>query len=178
MELYRASPHDAAFELAGIGACEGCHGNHAIARPADAWVALEAPGVCGDCHAADGRPAEAARAMSSLLAGATARLEEAGQRVRVARARGMLMVDAEVKLEEARQHVIQARTRVHTVDPSHIEEETSAATGAAERALELAGEAFEEIRYRRAGLAIATVLIAAALVLVLVKIRQLNRARA
>jgi predicted CXXCH cytochrome family protein len=177
MDLYRASPHDAAFGPAGIGACEGCHGNHAIARPSDAWVALDGPGVCGECHAAEGRPADAARAMASALARATARLAEAGERVRAARARGMLMVDAQVQLQEAQQHVIQARTLVHTVEPSRVEEETSAAVGAAERALELAGAAFEEIRYRRAGLAVAAVLIAAAFVLVLAKIRQLNRRR-
>lgn len=177
MELYRASPHDPAFGAAGLGACEACHGNHAIVRPTDAWLGVEGPGVCGDCHASQDPGADAARDMGAALARATASLDEARGRVEAARARGMLMVAAAVKLQEAHQAVVNARTLVHAVEPARVREHTEAAVAASEAALGMAREAFEEIRYRRAGLLVAAALIGVALALVLVKVRRLDRAR-
>jgi hypothetical protein len=138
---------------------------------------MEQPGLCGRCHAPEGRPAEVAGRIGTALDRAAAQVEDARERVRSARRRGMLMIDAQAKLQEAHQHVIQARTVMHTVDPARVEAETGAAQRAATAASDLAREAFAEIRYRRTGLLVATLLIAFAVAVVLAKIRQLDRAR-
>jgi hypothetical protein len=178
MQLFRASPHQAAFEAASLGACEACHGNHEILRPGDTWVGVQEGAVCARCHGPDDAGGRAAATVAASLGGATALLRDAEARVEAARARGMLMVDAQVTLDEARQQIVQARTLVHAAYPSQVEERTGPAVVAAQKALEMASRAFAEIRYRRAGLLVALAVILVAIVALLLKIRDVDaRAR-
>ena len=87
----------------------------------------------------------------------------------------MLMDDAEVKLEDAHQSLVLAQVEIHTVNPARVEEQTRAVltdTGVAEK---LASAAEAEIRYRRTGLFISLVVIAAAMVGLILKIRAIER---
>ncbi len=174
MQLFRGSPHQAAFEAAALGACEACHSNHEILRPDDTWVGVQEGAVCARCHVADDGGGRAAAAIGASLGRATALLREAETRVEAARARGMLMLDAQVALDEARQQVVQARTLVHAAHPSQVEERTGLAAVGARRALELASSAFAEIRYRRAGLLVALVVILVATIALLLKIHEVD----
>ncbi len=178
MQLFRGSPHQAAFEAAALGACEACHSNHEILRPDDTWVGVQEGAVCARCHVADDGGGRAAAAIGASLGRATALLREAETRVEAARARGMLMLDAQVALDEARQQVVQARTLVHAAHPSQVEERTGLAAVGARRALELASSAFAEIRYRRAGLLVALVVILVATIALLLKIHEVDARRA
>ncbi len=178
MQIFRSSPHQAAFEAASLGACSECHGNHEILRPDDTWVGLQEGAVCARCHEADDAGGRAAAAVAASLGGATALLRDAEARVEAARARGMLMVDAQVTLDEARQQVVQARTLVHAAYPSQVEERTGLAVVAARKALEMASRAFAEIRYRRAGLLVALAVILVAIVALLLEIRDVDARRA
>jgi hypothetical protein len=177
MELFRESPHDQAFRDAGLGACGSCHGNHAIVHPDSSWVGLGEGEVCGDCHVEGTRPAEVAAALRAALDDANAAHGVARRRVSAARNRGMLMTEADVLLLEANDDLLHARTLVHAVDPSRVEPHTRAAALASSKALAAAGEAFEEIRYRRMGLLIAVLAILVAIAALLLQIRRFDRLR-
>jgi len=178
MQLFRSSPHQAAFEAASLGACDACHGNHEILRPDDTWVGIQEGAVCARCHGPDDAGGRAAAGVAASLGRATALLREAQARVEAARARGMLMVDAQVTLDEARQQIVQARTLVHAAYPSQVEERTGFAVVAARKSLDMASRAFAEIRYRRAGLLVALAVILVTIVALLLKIRDVDARRA
>jgi hypothetical protein len=89
----------------------------------------------------------------------------------------MLMIDAQVDLQEAQQQVVQARTLVHAVDPAQVEQHTRAAATAARKALAAAARAFAELRYRRAGLLVALLVILVAIGALWLEIRQLDARR-
>jgi predicted CXXCH cytochrome family protein len=177
MEIFRASPHQAAFETMKLGACTTCHGNHAILAPADAWVGVGEPALCGRCHGPEDPGGKAALAIRTALDNATGLSREAQARVEAARARGMLMIDAQVDLQDAQQRVVQARTLVHAVDVAQVEQHTNAAATSARKALDAAARAFAELRYRRAGLLVALFVILVAIVALWLEIRRVDARR-
>lgn len=177
MQFFRASPHQAAFEAASIGACEACHGNHEIVHATDERVGLSKGAACADCHSAGDGGGKGAIAIRGALDGTTKLLDDAGAQVDAARARGMLMQDAQVALDGARQQIVEARTLVHTVDPAQVEAKTGAADAASRKALDEARRAFAEIRFRRTGLLVALGLIVLAIVALVLRIREIDAAR-
>jgi hypothetical protein len=174
-ERFDLSPHKDAFAALQQAACEGCHGNHAIAYPQDDWIGVGHKQTCGSCHSAGDAGAAAAAAISGTLGTATAALTKAQSRVDRVKRAGMLMDDAEVKLEDAHQSLVVAQVEIHTVNPARVEAQTKAVlaeTGVAEK---LAGAAETEIRYRRSGLFISLIVIAFAMVLLILKVRAIER---
>jgi hypothetical protein len=174
-ERFDLSPHKDAFAALQQAACEGCHGNHAIAYPQDDWIGVGKKQTCGSCHSAGDTGARAAAAISGALGRATAAVTGAQARVDRVRRAGMLMDDAEVKLEDAHQSLVVAQVEIHTVNPARVEVQTKAVlidTGVAEK---LAAAAETEIRYRRTGLFISLVVIAFAMVLLIFKVRAIER---
>ncbi len=174
-ERFDLSPHKDAFAALQQAACEGCHGNHAIAHPQDDWIGVGQKQVCGNCHSAGDAGATTAAAISGALANATVAVSGAQARVDRVRRAGMLMDDADVKLEDAHQSLVLAQVEIHTVKPARVEAQTKAVlsdTGVAEK---LAAAAEAEIRYRRTGLFISLVVIAFAMVLLILKVGSIER---
>jgi hypothetical protein len=174
-ERFDVSPHKDAFAALQQAACEGCHGNHAIAHPQDDRIGVGEKQVCGTCHSAGDAGASAAAAISGALGRATAAVIGAQRRVERVKRAGMLMDDAEVKLEDAHQSLVVAQVEIHTVNPARVEDQTKAVlinTGVAEK---LAAAAEAEIRYRRTGLFISLVVIASAMVALILKVRAIER---
>jgi predicted CXXCH cytochrome family protein len=175
MELFRSSPHQAAFAKLAVGACEACHSNHRVLSPKDSWLELGDDGVCGRCHKRDDRGGTAAIGMLAALQLAVRTDSDAEEQVALAKRAGMLMDEAEADLQQAHQDIITARTQVHTVSVATVAEHTDAAVKASGKALAGARAAFEEIHYRRTGLLVALVLIVSACVALVLVIRQLER---
>jgi len=77
--------------------------------------------------------------------------------------------------EEAHDEPVKARLAVHTVSVPPVEEHTSVSMEAVERVLELTAKARHEIGVRRRGLLVASIFIFFAIVLLILKIRQVER---
>ena len=67
------------------------------------------------------------------------------------------------------------RSEVHLASIAAVEVHTTAAVESAEMALAAAAEAREEIRYRRGGLLVALAFILAAIIALMLKIREIER---
>ncbi len=176
LELFRTSPHREAFAALPLGACEACHGHHAILSPQDSWLKLQDDGVCGRCHRRDDRGGAVAIGMLAALELAVRTSGDAHEQVERAKRAGMLMDEADTDLQRAREEIITARTQVHTASVAAVAEHTDAAIQASDRALASARAAFDEIRYRRTGLLIALALILLAIIALAMMIRQIERA--
>jgi len=173
-EMFQDSPHAPVFREQEMGACEACHGNHEILPPKDEWVGLGEASVCGGCHGPDDPGGKVAEALRQRLDEAVMRFEAARASVAEAEQAGMLMDEAEIALEEAHDEVVKARLAVHTVSGEAVGSHTTVSLEAAEKAIGLAKEAQHEISVRRRGLLVASIFIFLTIVLLLLKIRQIE----
>jgi hypothetical protein len=174
-ERFDLSPHKDAFAALDQPACETCHGNHAIVQPKDTWIGVGDKQLCGSCHSAGDAGAKAAAQIAGAMVGATTAIADAEARVGHVEKAGMLMDDANVKLEDAHQALVMARVQIHTVSASQVEDHTKAAMADATSAEKLAAAAEAELRYRRTGLFISLAVIALAMVVLILKVRAMER---
>jgi predicted CXXCH cytochrome family protein len=175
MDLFRSSPHQAAFANPGASACQACHGNHRVLSPKDSWLKVEDDGVCARCHTREDRGGAAAIGMLAALQLAVRTVDEAKAQVARAERAGMLMEDADVDLQHAHEEIITARTEVHKASVAAVAEHTDAAIRAGDEAHASARAAFEEIRSRRTGLLVALALIVLAIIALVAVIRHIER---
>ena len=174
-ERFDQSPHKDAFAALQQPACESCHSNHAILHPQDSWIGMDDKQVCGSCHSTgDAGATAAARIASALGKASSADVTTLARVQRVERA-GMLMDEASVKLEEAHQAFVMAQFEIHTTSVGRVEAQTKTVLGALAAADKLAAASETEIRYRRSGLFISLAVIALAMVLLILKIRAMER---
>ncbi len=174
-ERFDQSPHKDAFAALSQPACESCHSNHAILHPQDAWIGMGDKQVCGSCHSAGDVGANAATGIAAALAKASSTEAATAARVQRVERAGMLMDAANVKLEDAHQAFVMAQLEIHTASVARVEAQTKAVLEALAAADQSAAAAEAEIRYRRSGLFVSLVVIALAMVLLIFKIRAMER---
>jgi len=172
-ELFRASPKRDIFDAIGQAECLVCHGNHRIASPGDSWVGVEEGAVCEQCH-------DAASASGAAIVATRRQLDElqtavSGAAALLTRAEhaGMLVDEGRLALQLAREHQVQSRVLVHAFDAAPFSKAASEGLAAAGQAQDAGEAAMRELRFRRQGLAVATLLILAFLLTLWAKIRRL-----
>jgi hypothetical protein len=177
MDLFNQSPMKEAFVDLHLPGCETCHGNHEIERTSDQFVGIGPQSVCLNCHSQETRPRgyEVATKISDALSSLTTVRARADSVVHVAAQKGMEVVQAEYDLKDARQALIEARTLVHSFDPDRVGKKAEEGAKSARSALERGKEAIEEYYFRRKGWGVSTLLISFLVVLLVVKIRQVDR---
>lgn len=176
-ELFDVSVHRAAFDSLGTPGCAGCHGNHAIHATADVMLGRGDDSVCLACHDLDDEAGAAALHMLSLLdslklevARADSILEEAGEA-------GMEVSQAQFELEDARSSLIRARATTHAAVVDSVATQVGAGLEVAEASFGRGLDAFRELRVRRLGLAVSSIIILILVGGLVVKIRRLERRR-
>ncbi|MBI5836542.1 MAG: cytochrome c3 family protein [Candidatus Eisenbacteria bacterium] len=176
-ELFDKSKHRAAFDSQGLPGCVVCHGNHRVDRPTDSMIGFGKGSACESCHA--NQPSDPAASiilqtratLDSLFAGRA----EAEKLLSRAEQLGMDIAEARYSLKAVNQAQVESRVKVHAFEKGAVE--ASAAPGikvvSAARAAALA--AIREYHFRRQGLGVATLIITALVVLLYLKIRQIER---
>jgi hypothetical protein len=174
-ELFRASPKKALFESLSQPECVTCHSNHAIHHPQDAWVDFTDDSKCGKCHDESIKGADVIKAVKKGLADLGTAMATATERLDHAEQAGVLVDDGRAALREANDQRINARVMVHAFAVKPFTDVSTKGLEAAQRALADGDRALSEVRYRRTGLAVATVFIFGFLITLGIKIRQLGR---
>ena len=172
-ELFRNSPHKAAFEEKQLGECIRCHSNHGIMPPSDDMAGVGEGSVCVSCHQADKGFAGAQR-----IGGGLEKLHEnidaAKDLLDKAEAAGMEVSKPTFELKEASDALTQARVLVHTASPDEVENALSPGMGITAKSLQAAESAFAELAYRRKGLVVSLFFILFLASLVYLKVRQIE----
>ena len=172
--LFRGSPKKGLFDSLGFAECVTCHGNHAIEHPPDSWIGF-ADGVgCGACHDDTIPGAETIKTVRQGLDDLTSSLAEATSRLDRAEQSGVIVDDGLAALREAHEQQIHARVAVHAFATAPFADVHEKGMEAARRAVAEGDRGLGEVRYRRRGLAIATIFIAGFLITLLIKIRRLG----
>jgi hypothetical protein len=174
-ERFDQSPHKDAFATLEQPACESCHSNHAILHPSESAIGIGEKQICGSCHSAGDNGANAATLIGSALGQASSAETSTLARVQHVERAGMLMDEANVKLEDAHQAFVMAQLEIHTANVGRVEAQTKAVLAALAAADRMAASAEREINFRRSGLFVSLVVIALAMVLLIFKIRSMER---
>ena len=172
-DLFAKSPKKAIFDLIGQGECVTCHSNHRILKPSDSLIGLKAPALCATCHNDQMRGADVITAMQKGLADLDARIDRANAVLDEAARAGMLVDDGRLVLRDARQDQILARVSIHAFAGKPFAATAAKGVTEAAHAEAIGTAALADLRYRRNGLAVATLLIIGFLVTLWLKIRRL-----
>ncbi len=175
-ELFAASPVKERLELEGKRGCVTCHGNHGVQVPSDSLVSSGPEGLCGRCHAPDS-PGERAVAvivpgfhrLRSTMAGADSMLS-------LAELRGMETSAGRELLKQAGDRLVDVRAALHSFDRRQIEGVLVEGTDLAGRAEAQGVRALRDWQMRRVGMALSLVAIGFTILLLVLRIRRIERA--
>jgi predicted CXXCH cytochrome family protein len=172
-ELFRKSPKKAIFDAMGQGECLTCHSNHKILKPSDSFIGLKEPALCATCHTDQMKGVQVINAMQKGLSDLGAGIDRANAVLDRAVSAGMLVDDGRLVLRDAREDQILARVNIHAFADTPFAATAAKGITEAARAETIGTTAIGELRYRRNGLAVATLLIIGFLATLWLKIRRL-----
>jgi hypothetical protein len=174
-ELFAASPVKERLEFEGKRGCVTCHGNHDVQVPRDSWVSTEPGGLCGRCHE-PGSPGE--KAVAVIVPGfhsLRSKLATADSTLGVAERLGMETSGGRELLKQANDQLVGVRAALHSFDRAQIEGVLLEGTQLADRARGEGVAALRDWQARRLGMALSLVAIAITMLLLVLKIRRLER---
>lgn len=174
-ELFFKSPHREAFAEQNLPECETCHGNHEIQHPSDDMLGAGENSVCTDCHEEDSKGYVTAVAMHQLIEDLKRDMFLADSLVSRAERAGMQVSEAIFQLNDADDALIKARTMAHSLSVSKVSEDIEKGKNLTQQALQAGIAALQELQFRRKGLALSIVFIAALAIGLYLKIREVDQ---
>jgi predicted CXXCH cytochrome family protein len=173
--LFMKSPHARAFEQRDLPQCVTCHSNHDIQRATDEMLGGSTGTVCAPCHGTGSPGSKAAVRMRSAIERLKAVTTATEATLALAKRMGMEVSEEEYALRETvRPQLIMVRTQTHLADPQAVEEAVAAGVKAAAASQASAEATLAEAQARRRNLLIPLGLIAALMILLGLKLRQLE----
>ena len=176
-ELFEISPHRQSFIQLGTPGCAGCHGNHAIQMTSDAMLGLEGESVCAQCHDAEESGGRGAREMLGMIDSLHREMTRAESLLARAEHAGVEVSQAQFELEDARSSLVRARATTHAAVVDSVEAQVEAGLMVSAEAWDRGKQAFSELRYRRLGLAVSSVIIIVLIVGLVIRIREMEEKR-
>jgi predicted CXXCH cytochrome family protein len=172
-ELFQKSPHKEPFDKLQRGECLRCHSNHDILPPTDQMAGVSQGSVCVSCHSND-KGFAAAQRIGKGLGDVNAKIDGAKELLDRAEKAGMEVSHPKFDLRDASDGLTQARVLIHTGSADEIEKAITPAMDIAAKSYAAGEAAFEELGFRRKGLAVSLVFILFLAGLVYLKIRQIE----
>ena len=176
-DLFAASAHRVPFEKRNLAGCVGCHGNHFIASPTDSLVSFASASPCAKCHRDDAsdRAAGDIRHLRALLDSLSVGKTEAEEALERAERLGMDVSDAKYGLKDAHQALVQSRVAIHSFRVADLAAVARPGIAVISAAKAAGVGAIEEYHFRRRGLAISTLIVTVVVVLLYLKVRQIEK---
>lgn len=172
--LFESSSHTAAFLQLGRPGCVGCHDNHAIHAVEDAMLDAGRESVCGECHEPDEPEGEAAIAMWRMIEQLKAERERADSLLGRAEEAGLEVSQARFELDDATNAVVLARASTHSASVDSVKARVDEGLQITSRAWERGKGAFRDLRIRRIGLAVSSLIIVVLIAGIVMKIREVE----
>lgn len=185
-QLYLESPHHEAYDILEIPACAFCHQAspdvneplariHTIVSPSYNLVGTQENAVCVQCHSQGDNGWETAAQIAALRDTLDDRMQEVHNLLHTVETRGLEISDAKWKLEnEVHQAVMKLRTVVHSVNVADYKSHYDEADTVLNEVLTAGYKAVDELDGRQLYFYIITTFIALFVILLIIKIRNLN----
>ncbi len=175
--LFDGSPHKRAFEAHRWPECATCHSNHLIEKPTDALLKPGPNALCTTCHEKYGKPIciETATFFYMTITGLAGRAAALDRDVDRLAERGFDVDALRFQSSAVNDALRKVRLDIHTFDKSDFLKGSDAASKAVDQLRQGTTRTWQEYRYRRNGLLLATALISLFGVLLYLKIRAVDR---
>jgi predicted CXXCH cytochrome family protein len=174
-DFFVASPHKKGFDDRGLSECVTCHGNHAVTHTSDAMLGVGEKALCRGCHSPASAGFVAARRMRSAIEELKGAIEGTDAELRRAEQLGMEVSDARYDFHGVGAMLIKARTSVHRFAAEPVVEEVGEGLELCSKTRKIADDAIEEAETRRRQLVYPIGAIAALIVALALKLRQIER---
>jgi predicted CXXCH cytochrome family protein len=169
------SPHKAAFEELGEADCAFCHSEHAIEHPTDDLIGVEDKALCVQCHSEGEAGYEAAKVMRASIDSLNREYEHSKELLEDAERKGIEISDALFELRNVHDVLVTTRTLIHAFDPKQVITAADEAMEKADLVRQQAHQAVAEVKHRRAGLAVFTIITLFLVVILYVRMRHTER---
>jgi predicted CXXCH cytochrome family protein len=176
-ELFNKSRHGKVFVQMGIPGCASCHSNHEILATSDAMLGVGNKAVCSGCHTAQDKGGTTATAMRQSVDGLRTEYEKAQAILAKAEHAGMEVSQPVFDLNGAKTALIKARASIHGFNLEGVKAEVKPGLEISEKAYARGVKSLDELQYRRKGLVVSVLIIAALIVGLVKKIRRLETKR-
>ena len=160
-QLFDTSKHKAAFQSAGFPGCVTCHSNHRISKPSDTLLGTGPGAVCVNCHVQGDAGFALAASVHKELVSTQAAIARSDEILTRAERDGMEVSQAQMELIDARDRLTKARVTQHSSQAAKINEDIKVARTVSDKTYEAGVQAMKERNYRRLGLGISLITIAA-----------------
>ena len=175
-DLFTESPHQQAFAELQLPECEACHGNHEVQKTSDAMLGVGEGSLCGECHSDPSSQAyQIAESMKTVLDSLKSEISAANRLVSQAEKAGLDIAAAKFDLKFASDAVVKIQSLTHAASLEKIKEEADPGRFKANLVRSKAQEAIKDARVRQYGLAGSGLLIIILAVLLLLKIKEIER---
>ncbi|MCW5978134.1 MAG: cytochrome c3 family protein [Bryobacteraceae bacterium] len=171
--LYKESPHEPVFAAMEKGGCVVCHGNHAVEHPTTDLLVGKSS-VCADCHEADSAGGKVAEEMGRSILELRAALDRSDEILGRARRSGMEVSEPLLRQMEGRENLVKARVAVHAFDAAAVRQPVQDGLAIAAETHNAGEEAMRERDYRRMGLGLSLIAIAATMIGLWLAIRSIE----
>ncbi len=173
--LFKDSSLREIFKENGLNECESCHGNHEVSTPTDEMLNWEEGSICLECHDdEDSEVKEMSLAFYQTIDSLNTQLDSVEYLISIVERKGMEVSDIFIHLEEAHQTLIQTRTNIHSFDQDYVDENAEAGFAAIKEAKVGVNEAFGELKYRRKGLLVFSLLITLLTIALYLKLKTMQ----
>ena len=174
-ELFIASPHKRAFDEVGEAECSFCHGNHAINILSDEDIGVDDGSICIQCHGEGDAGYQAAAAIKAAMLRLSQDYQEAKTLIDDAEKKGVEVSDEQFKLDEVGHSLINVRKLIHAFNPDTINTQVKEVMIAAEEVRRAGVQAIAEVKNRRSGFLVFTLVSVLLVLVILVKIRRMEK---
>ncbi len=171
-DLFSESEHSEFLTDLGEPGCSACHMNHEVVRPSDEFLGMGDEAVCAECHLDDDEGGEAAAAMRALIDSLKAGVDAADSILAQAENAGMEVSQAQFELGDALSALVRARAAIHAFTVEAVAEEVDVGLDVTDRSHERGLGALRELRFRRVGLAVSSLIILILITGLILKIRE------
>jgi hypothetical protein len=155
--------------------CTICHSNHAVLPPTDDMLGVHDGATCSGCHQEGDKGYQTADRMKQTIVELTNGLGEARELLERAERAGVEVGPDTFELQKAQDALIESKVLIHSFDLERFLQVAEEGVAVAKAGIAAGHGAFEEIRFRRAGLGFSLIVIVAVIGALLLKIRAIER---
>lgn len=176
-DFFKTSIHARVFRDIGSPGCATCHDKHGIQEANDGMLGVDGAAVCGACHTRADRGGQTALAMRAEIDALNNGIEKARTPLARAEYAGIEVSQAQFDLKGAEDALVKARAAVHTFVLDAVKREVAPGIAVTAKAYARGLQALDEVQFRRKGLGVSLVIIAAMIIGLVLKIREIDRRR-
>jgi predicted CXXCH cytochrome family protein len=156
--------------------CESCHGNHEVEKPTDEMLNWKDKSKCLECHdEGDQKAKKISLAFYHVIDSLKTQLSSAETLLLMAERKGMEVSDLFIHIEDGHRALIQARTNIHGFDLDKVNTTAEAGFSVINEATIGANKALNELKYRRYGLLLFSLIITLTIIVLYLQLKAMQR---